>query len=142
MLATERLNDPRKNWKWRLDDLTDRELWDEYTDAYREALKECSTRRAPWYVVPADHKAVRIFGHRPLLLGGGRTAARCLCSPFCPSGALADCDGTWRSPVAHFLGVEGVAGSNPVVPMLVTHKSIPRRPGIAPGRCAFDNVPS
>ena len=58
---TERLNDPQKNWKWRLDDLKDRELWDDYTDAYREALKECSTRKAPWYVVPSDDKFVRNF---------------------------------------------------------------------------------
>jgi PPK2 family polyphosphate:nucleotide phosphotransferase len=56
-----RLDDPRKNWKFRLDDLADRALWDEYTTAYREALTECSTRRAPWFVVPSDSKAVRNF---------------------------------------------------------------------------------
>jgi len=56
-----RLEDPRKNWKFRLDDLEDRARWDQYTDAYREALKECSTRRAPWYVVPSDDKVVRNF---------------------------------------------------------------------------------
>ena len=56
-----RLNDPHKNWKWRLDDLKDRELWDDYTDAYRDALKDCSTKKAPWYVVPADDKVVRNF---------------------------------------------------------------------------------
>jgi PPK2 family polyphosphate:nucleotide phosphotransferase len=56
-----RLEDPRKNWKFRLEDLDDRAHWDDYTDAYREALKECSTRRAPWYVVPSDDKDVRNF---------------------------------------------------------------------------------
>ncbi|MCC6241706.1 MAG: polyphosphate kinase 2 family protein [Gemmatimonadaceae bacterium] len=56
-----RLDDPRKNWKFRLEDLDDRALWDDYTDAYREALKECSTRKAPWFVVPSDNKSVRNF---------------------------------------------------------------------------------
>ena len=56
-----RLDDPHKNWKFRLDDLKDRERWDEYTEAYREALKECSTKRAPWFVVPSDDKIVRNF---------------------------------------------------------------------------------
>ena len=57
----ERLDDPRKNWKFRLEDLKDRARWDEYTDAYREMLSECSTREAPWFVVPADDKVLRNF---------------------------------------------------------------------------------
>jgi polyphosphate kinase 2 (PPK2 family) len=54
-----RLDDPTKNWKFRLDDLKDRDRWDAYTDAYREMLERCSTPWAPWYVVPSDDKAVR-----------------------------------------------------------------------------------
>ena len=57
----ERLDDPRKNWKFRLEDLEDRARWDAYTEAYREALQQCSTKAAPWYVVPSDDKAVRNF---------------------------------------------------------------------------------
>lgn len=57
----ERLSDPAKNWKFRLGDLEDRALWDEYTDAYRDALLECSTPHAPWYVVPADSKSQRNY---------------------------------------------------------------------------------
>lgn len=57
----DRLEDPHKNWKFRLEDLEDRQRWDTYTEAYRDALKECSTRRAPWYVVPSDDKHVRNF---------------------------------------------------------------------------------
>ena len=57
----ERLDDPRKNWKFRLEDLEDRARWDAYTEAYREALQQCSTKPAPWYVVPSDDKAVRNF---------------------------------------------------------------------------------
>lgn len=58
---TARLEDPRKNWKFRPEDLDDRARWEEYTEAYREALKETSTRKAPWYVVPSDDKSVRNF---------------------------------------------------------------------------------
>lgn len=54
-----RLDDPTKNWKFRLEDLKDRDRWDAYTDAYREMLERCSTPWAPWYVVPSDDKAVR-----------------------------------------------------------------------------------
>jgi PPK2 family polyphosphate:nucleotide phosphotransferase len=54
-----RLEDPTKNWKFRADDLKDRALWDEYTDAYRDALARCSTDWAPWYLVPANHKPTR-----------------------------------------------------------------------------------
>ncbi len=56
-----RLNDPKKRWKFRLGDLEDRALWDHYTDAYRDALKKCSTREAPWYVVPADSNSQRNY---------------------------------------------------------------------------------
>ena len=55
----ERLDDRRKNWKFRLGDLDDRELWREYTDAYRDAITKCSTDWAPWYVVPADDEDAR-----------------------------------------------------------------------------------
>ena len=57
----ERLDDPTKNWKFRLDDLADRARWDAYTDAYREALTRCTTDAAPWYVVPSDRKSVRNY---------------------------------------------------------------------------------
>lgn len=54
-----RLSDPTKNWKFRAEDLNDRAKWDDYTKAYSEALTRCSTKWAPWYVVPADDKDVR-----------------------------------------------------------------------------------
>jgi PPK2 family polyphosphate:nucleotide phosphotransferase len=57
----DRLSDPTKNWKFRAGDLVERELWDEYTKAYRDALKQCSTPSAPWYVVPADDKKARNY---------------------------------------------------------------------------------
>jgi PPK2 family polyphosphate:nucleotide phosphotransferase len=55
----ERLTDDTKNWKFRLGDLDDRQRWGAYTKAYQGLLSECSTKHAPWYVVPADDKKVR-----------------------------------------------------------------------------------
>ncbi len=54
-----RLEDPKKYWKFAAGDLAERERWDEYTEAYREALARTSTPEAPWYLVPADKKYVR-----------------------------------------------------------------------------------
>ncbi len=54
-----RLEDPAKYWKFAAGDLAERERWDEYTEAYREALARTSTPEAPWYVVPADKKYLR-----------------------------------------------------------------------------------
>jgi PPK2 family polyphosphate:nucleotide phosphotransferase len=56
-----RLADPTKNWKFEAGDLKERDLWDQYTTAYQEALVQCSTEWAPWYLVPADKKAARDF---------------------------------------------------------------------------------
>jgi PPK2 family polyphosphate:nucleotide phosphotransferase len=57
----ERLTDPEKNWKFRAGDLEDRALWGDYTRAYRDALRKCSTEWAPWYVVPSDNKTTRNY---------------------------------------------------------------------------------
>jgi PPK2 family polyphosphate:nucleotide phosphotransferase len=55
----ERIANPAKNWKFNLDDLRKRERWDEYMEAYEEAIRRTSTPWAPWYVIPADRKWVR-----------------------------------------------------------------------------------
>jgi PPK2 family polyphosphate:nucleotide phosphotransferase len=52
----KRLDDPRKLWKFSPADVAERAHWDEYQSAYEEALTATSTRWAPWYVIPADHK--------------------------------------------------------------------------------------
>lgn len=54
-----RLADPTKNWKFSPSDLKERKRWDQYMEAYHDALQKCSTDWAPWYVVPADHKWYR-----------------------------------------------------------------------------------
>jgi polyphosphate kinase 2 (PPK2 family) len=55
----DRLTDEKKNWKFREGDLDDRAKWPAYTAAYRELLRSCSSKWAPWYLVPADDKKVR-----------------------------------------------------------------------------------
>ncbi|MDB5591660.1 polyphosphate kinase 2 family protein [Enterovirga sp.] len=54
-----RLDDPDKRWKFSPGDLEDREHWDAYQHAYEMVLARCSTRAAPWYVIPADKKWAR-----------------------------------------------------------------------------------
>jgi len=55
----QRIDNPRKNWKISLADITERIYWDEYRAAYEDALTECSTERAPWYLIPANKKWFR-----------------------------------------------------------------------------------
>jgi PPK2 family polyphosphate:nucleotide phosphotransferase len=52
----ERLDEPEKNWKFSTSDALERQHWNEYMGAYEEMIRNTSTERAPWYVVPADHK--------------------------------------------------------------------------------------
>jgi len=52
----ERIDDPKKNWKFSLGDIEERQRWDEYMAAYEKAIKETATEKSPWYVVPADKK--------------------------------------------------------------------------------------
>jgi PPK2 family polyphosphate:nucleotide phosphotransferase len=54
-----RLDSPDKRWKFKATDLDERKLWDDYQAAYEDALRKTSTERAPWYVIPADHKWYR-----------------------------------------------------------------------------------
>jgi PPK2 family polyphosphate:nucleotide phosphotransferase len=54
----ERLDNPQKNWKFSASDLPERAFWDDYQEAYEEALRATSTEWAPWYVIPADNKWV------------------------------------------------------------------------------------
>ncbi len=55
----ERVDDPTKRWKFNPGDLDDRALWDDYTKAYEAALTRCSTKHAPWHIIPADRNWVR-----------------------------------------------------------------------------------
>ena len=53
-----RLEEPFKRWKFSMNDLAERERWDDYMAAYQDMIRETSTDYAPWYVVPSDHKHV------------------------------------------------------------------------------------
>lgn len=55
----ERLKDPAKQWKISEADYKEREFWDDYMEAYEDALSQCATEHAPWFIIPADHKWFR-----------------------------------------------------------------------------------
>jgi PPK2 family polyphosphate:nucleotide phosphotransferase len=52
----ERLETPEKNWKFSAADIRERERWDDYMKAYEEMIAATSSKRSPWYVIPADNK--------------------------------------------------------------------------------------
>jgi PPK2 family polyphosphate:nucleotide phosphotransferase len=54
-----RLDDPSKHWKFSLEDLEKRKLWDDYMAAFEDMLNNCTTAYAPWHVIPADQKWYR-----------------------------------------------------------------------------------
>ncbi len=56
-----RIQDSSRNWKLSLPDFEERQHWDNYTEAYEEALHNCSTQEAPWYVIPANRKWFRNY---------------------------------------------------------------------------------
>ena len=64
----ERIADPTKNWKLSPADLAERQYWDEYMEAYEDALSRCSTDCAPWFIIPADHKWFRNFAVSKIIL--------------------------------------------------------------------------
>jgi PPK2 family polyphosphate:nucleotide phosphotransferase len=55
----QRLDDPARHWKISESDYSERELWPKYIAAYEDALALTSTKHAPWYVIPANHKWFR-----------------------------------------------------------------------------------
>src|SRR5215469_16318745 len=55
----QRLDDPARNWKISDSDYKEREYWDAYTKAFEEVFAETSTKHAPWYIIPSNHKWFR-----------------------------------------------------------------------------------
>lgn len=55
----QRLDDPARHWKISEYDYSERKLWDDYQTAYQDAISKTSTKHAPWYIVPANHKWFR-----------------------------------------------------------------------------------
>ena len=52
----ERLEDPKKNWKFAMADASERGFWKDYQEAYEEMIQNTAAKHAPWFVVPADNK--------------------------------------------------------------------------------------
>ncbi|MEO6954053.1 MAG: PPK2 family polyphosphate kinase [Polyangia bacterium] len=63
-----RLADERKHWKFDPDDLKMRARWDDFRSAYEDALTKCTSKSAPWYVVPANRKWYRDLAMREILV--------------------------------------------------------------------------
>jgi PPK2 family polyphosphate:nucleotide phosphotransferase len=55
----QRLDDPARQWKISESDYSERELWPQYVEAYEDAMALTSTKHAPWYIIPANHKWFR-----------------------------------------------------------------------------------
>lgn len=64
-----RLDTPEKRWKFSAADLAVRAKWDQYQEAYADAIAKTSTDEAPWFVVPADRKWYRDWAILQILLG-------------------------------------------------------------------------
>jgi PPK2 family polyphosphate:nucleotide phosphotransferase len=54
-----RIDDPARHWKISDGDYAERPYWDAYTRAFEAALEKCSTRHAPWFIIPSNHKWFR-----------------------------------------------------------------------------------
>jgi len=57
----DRLDDPARQWKISDSDYSERKLWDKYIEAFEAAISKCSTKHAPWFIIPANHKWFRNF---------------------------------------------------------------------------------
>jgi PPK2 family polyphosphate:nucleotide phosphotransferase len=79
----ERIDDPNKQWKISSADIAERDFWEDYQRAYEEMLENCSTKHAPWYVVPADRK-----WHRDLVISSVLRTVLELMDPKFPAPEL------------------------------------------------------
>lgn len=55
----KRLEKPEKNWKISMDDYSERQLWNDYLEAFEDIFAKCSPAEAPWYIIPANNKWFR-----------------------------------------------------------------------------------
>lgn len=56
-----RLETPEKYWKFSPEDLSERKFWDRYQECYEDVFSYCSTKKSPWYVIPADNRWFRDY---------------------------------------------------------------------------------
>ena len=55
----QRLDDPARHWKISESDYSEREFWNQYKKAYEDAMSKTSTKHAPWFIIPSNHKWFR-----------------------------------------------------------------------------------
>ncbi len=55
----QRIEDPTRHWKISEGDYAERLYWDAYTEAFEDALSKCSSKHAPWFIIPSNHKWFR-----------------------------------------------------------------------------------
>jgi PPK2 family polyphosphate:nucleotide phosphotransferase len=65
----QRLEDPARRWKISESDYTQRKLWPKYIEAYEDAIALTSTKQAPWYVIPSNHKWFRNLAISQIVAG-------------------------------------------------------------------------
>lgn len=65
----ERLDDPGRQWKISDSDYSERKLWNNYIDAFETVLSKCSTKHAPWFIIPSNHKWFRNFAVSHIVAG-------------------------------------------------------------------------
>ena len=68
----DRLDDPARQWKISDSDYSERKLWDKYIDAFEAAISKCSTKHAPWFIIPSNHKWFRNFAVSEIVAQIGR----------------------------------------------------------------------
>ena len=65
----QRLDDPARNWKISDSDYKEREYWDDYRKAYEDVFARTSTKHAPWYIIPSNHKWFRNLAISQIIAG-------------------------------------------------------------------------
>jgi PPK2 family polyphosphate:nucleotide phosphotransferase len=63
-----RIDDKTKNWKFSEADLKERQYWDQYIEAFNDAVRKCNAPHAPWYIIPANRKWFRNFAVADILI--------------------------------------------------------------------------
>ena len=100
----KRIDHPEKNWKFSPSDVRERQYWDDYQRAFEEMLSHTSTKWAPWYVVPADHKWFTRLATAAILV----TALDAINPKYpAPDPVIADEMAQVRGELEHELGMEG-----------------------------------
>jgi PPK2 family polyphosphate:nucleotide phosphotransferase len=65
----KRLDDPARQWKISESDYNEREFWNDYTEAFEDVLTKTSTDRAPWFIIPSNHKWFRDLSISQIITG-------------------------------------------------------------------------